>query len=122
MKIVTNGRQMVVGTELKELFEKKLKRLEKLIKRASIIVCTDSVEVSQGLSDLGVSMGRKIKTYVQVNSGLQRCSREPGEETVELVKSIIGLPGIEIIGLITHAGFSYDYVGEDSIITFLAVL
>ena len=29
MKIVTNGRQMVVGTELKELFEKKLKRLEK---------------------------------------------------------------------------------------------
>lgn len=95
--------------------EKKLKRLEKLIKRASIIVCTDSVEVSQGLSDLGVSMGRKIKTYVQVNSGLQRCGREPGEETVELVKSIIGLPGIEIIGLITHAGFSYDYVGEDSI-------
>lgn len=56
-------------------------------------------------------MGRKIKTYVQVNSGLQRCGREPGEETVELVKSIIGLPGIEIIGLITHAGFSYDYVG-----------
>lgn len=95
--------------------EKKLKRLENLIKRASIIVCTDSVEVSQGLSDLGVSMGRKIRTYVQVNSGLQRCGREPGEETVELVKSIIGLPGIEIIGLITHAGFSYDYVGEDSI-------
>jgi ribosomal subunit interface protein len=29
MKIVTNGRQMVVGTELKELFEKKLKRLDK---------------------------------------------------------------------------------------------
>lgn len=29
MKIVTNGRQMVVGTELKMLFEKKLKRLDK---------------------------------------------------------------------------------------------
>ena len=29
MKMVTNGRQMVVGTELKELFEKKLKRLDK---------------------------------------------------------------------------------------------
>lgn len=29
MKIVTNGRQMVVGTELKQLFEKKLKRLDK---------------------------------------------------------------------------------------------
>ena len=29
MKIVTNGRQMVVGTELKELFEKKLKKLDK---------------------------------------------------------------------------------------------
>ena len=29
MKIVTNGRQMVVGTELKLLFEKKLKRLDK---------------------------------------------------------------------------------------------
>ena len=29
MKIATNGRQMVVGTELKLLFEKKLKRLDK---------------------------------------------------------------------------------------------
>lgn len=29
MKIVTNGRQMVVGTELKLLFEKKLKRFDK---------------------------------------------------------------------------------------------
>lgn len=94
----------------------KLERLAKLIKRASIIVSTDSVEVAEGLSELGMSINQKIKLYVDVNSGLQRCGLEPGRETAELVKQIIKLPNIEIVGLMTHGGFSYDYTDQKSLL------
>ena len=93
----------------------KLERLSKLMKRADIIVSSDSVEVGQGLSDLGMELGKKVKLYVDVNSGLQRCGLEPGEETAELVKKLVKLPGIEVVGLMTHGGFSYDYKGEESL-------
>lgn len=93
----------------------KLDRLAKLMKRASIIVSTDSVEVGEGLSELGMSIGQKVRLYVDVNSGLQRCGLEPGEETAELVKQLIKLPGIEVVGLMTHGGFSYDYNEEESL-------
>lgn len=93
----------------------KLERLSRLMKRASVIVSTDSIEVSKGLSDLGMTLGQKVKLYVDVNSGLQRCGREPGRDTAELVKQIVKLPGIEVLGLMTHGGFSYDYTGEESI-------
>lgn len=95
--------------------ETKLKRLERLMKKADIIVSTDSVEVSQGLSDLGMAMGQKVRTYVDVNSGLQRCGLEPGRETAELVKKLVKMPGLEIVGLMTHGGFSYDYHDEESL-------
>lgn len=95
--------------------EAKLNRLKALIKRASIITCTDSVEIAEGLSDLGLSIGEKVKVYVDINSGLMRCGLEPGEETANLVKELVKLPGIEIVGLMTHGGFSYDFKDEESI-------
>lgn len=96
--------------------EAKLARLEKLLDRASLIVSADSVAGAKGLSDLGVKLNQKIRIYVDVNSGLQRCGMEPGEETAELVKSIIDFPGIEIVGLMTHGGFSYDYNDRESLL------
>ena len=93
----------------------KLDRLSRLMKRASVMVSTDSVEVANGLSELGLSIGQKFKLYVDVNSGLQRCGLEPGTETAELVKRLVKLPGIEVVGLMTHGGFSYDYTDEDSL-------
>ena len=94
----------------------KLDRLAKLMKRADIIVSTDSVEVAEGLSELGLSMDQKVRLYVDVNSGLQRCGLEPGRETADLVKEIIKLPGIEVVGLMTHGGFSYDYKDPESLL------
>lgn len=93
----------------------KLDRLAKLMERASIIVSTDSIEVAEGLSDLGITLGQKVKLYVEVNSGLQRCGLEPGKESAELVEKIVKLPGVEVLGLMTHGGFSYDYTDEKSL-------
>ncbi|MBP1994016.1 alanine racemase [Paenibacillus eucommiae] len=85
----------------------KLERLAKLLERAKIIVSTDNVDVAKGLSDLGTSIGKKIRLYIDVNTGLNRCGKEPGEETAALVTEISKLPGVEVIGLMTHGGFAY---------------
>lgn len=86
---------------------KKLQRLGELMNRVKITVSTDNLQVAQGLSDLGESLRLNIPVYVDVNTGLNRCGHEPGEETAELVTRMAELPGISITGLMTHAGHAY---------------
>lgn len=91
----------------------KLKRLSTLLERAAITVSVDHLDSATGLSELGVSLGRRIPLYVDVNSGLNRCGREPGEPSAELVRSIAALPGVQVTGLMTHAGHAYGGQSED---------
>lgn len=97
----------IVGT-------KKLQRLGKLMENARITVSTDNYEVARGLSEYGLSIGKRIPLYVDVNTGLNRLGKEPGEETAELVATIATLPGIEVTGLMTHAGHVYGKTGDDA--------
>lgn len=85
----------------------KLKRLGKLLQKAKIAISTDSLDVSAALSELGEQLKMTIPLYVDVNTGLNRCGREPGEETAELVKQIAKLPGVSVRALMTHAGHAY---------------
>ncbi|UVI31349.1 alanine racemase [Paenibacillus spongiae] len=85
----------------------KLARLAKLLERARIIVGIDNLPCAEGLSELGQSLNKRIEIYVDVNTGLNRCGQEPGEESAELVKNIAKLPGVEVIGLMTHGGYAY---------------
>lgn len=85
----------------------KLERLAKLLERVRVTASTDSVEVALGLSELGARIGRRIPLYVDVNTGLNRCGKEPGEESAELALRIAELPNVEVRGLMTHAGHVY---------------
>lgn len=86
---------------------KKLERLEKLANYADVKVSLDSVEVAQGISEVGQRIGKTMKVYVEVDTGLGRVGRAYGEETVELIESVAKLPNIVVYGLMTHAGHSY---------------
>jgi D-serine deaminase-like pyridoxal phosphate-dependent protein len=94
----------------------KLKRLALLMKRANVIVGIDSLKAAQGLSELGSSIGQIIKTYIDVNTGLNRCGKEPGEDTAALVQEIVKLPGVEVIGLMTHGGFAYGKKSREDLL------
>ncbi|CAG7646314.1 D-threonine aldolase [Paenibacillus solanacearum] len=89
--------------------QSKLERLGRLMEKAKVTLSTDDEEVARQLSSLGRSLNRDIPLYVDVNTGLNRCGREPGEETAELVKQIAQLPYIRIAGLMTHAGHAYGH-------------
>jgi D-serine deaminase-like pyridoxal phosphate-dependent protein len=87
--------------------EAKLARLRALLERASIRVSLDSVEVAEGIGRVGRDVGRDVPVLVEVDTGLHRMGRPPGAPTVELALEIAGVPGVEVLGLLTHAGHAY---------------
>lgn len=95
--------------------EAKLKRLRKLMERASVRVSLDAVEVAQGVGDVGRSIGRDIPVLIEVDTGLHRLGRPPGDPTVDLVLHVASVTGIEVIGLLTHAGHAYRCTGPEEL-------
>lgn len=87
--------------------ELKLRRLEALAADTDVTVALDSVEAAKGISEVGKRLGRAMPLYIDVDTGLHRCGREPGEQTLQLVEEIAGLQYVRLAGLMTHAGHSY---------------
>jgi D-serine deaminase-like pyridoxal phosphate-dependent protein len=95
--------------------ERKLERLRALAERASVRVTTDSVVVAEGLARVALDLGRDMPVLVEVDTGLHRVGRPAGAPTVELVKELEGVRGIEVIGLLTHAGHAYRCRGPEEL-------
>jgi D-serine deaminase-like pyridoxal phosphate-dependent protein len=87
--------------------EAKLARLRALCERASMRVSLDSVEVAEGIGRVGAELGRDVPVLVEVDTGLHRLGRPPLGPTVDLALAIARVPGVEVIGLLTHAGHAY---------------
>lgn len=82
----------------------KMERLLRLAERAHMRVSLDSIKVAQDISDAASQRGLKIPFYVEVDPGLHRVGLPPREATRDFVRQVTKLPGIEFIGLLTHAG------------------
>ncbi len=87
--------------------ELKLARLRALMDRARIRTTTDSVDVAEGLGTVGRDLGRDVEILIEVDTGLHRVGRAPGAPTVELVQEVARVRGVEVVGLLTHAGHAY---------------
>jgi D-serine deaminase-like pyridoxal phosphate-dependent protein len=87
--------------------EAKLARLRALLERAAIRVSLDSAEVAEGIGRVGRDGGRDIPVLIEVDTGLHRLGRMPGAPTVDLAMSVARVPGVEVVGLLTHAGHAY---------------
>ncbi|MFL5766757.1 MAG: alanine racemase [Actinomycetota bacterium] len=87
--------------------ESKLRRLRALCERASVRLSLDSVEVAEGIGSVGRDLDRDVPVLVEVDTGLHRMGRPPFGPTVDLALTIQRVPGVEVIGLLTHAGHAY---------------
>src|SRR5438034_5820822 len=90
--------------------EAKLRRLRALLERATIRVSLDSMDVAEGLGRLGTERAVPVEVLVEVDVGLHRMGRPAGAPTAELVAEVAGVPGVEVVGLLTHAGHAYGAV------------
>lgn len=61
-----------------------------------------TMEQAKPLSDLAVSLGKKAKIHLALDTGMSRIGMQPDEECADLAAAIAALPGIEVEGLFTH--------------------
>jgi D-serine deaminase-like pyridoxal phosphate-dependent protein len=86
--------------------EQKLARLRALRDRARVRVSLDSAEVAEGVGSVG-SAANPVEALVEVDTGHHRMGRPAGEPTAALVAEVARVPGVEVVGLLSHAGHAY---------------
>jgi D-serine deaminase-like pyridoxal phosphate-dependent protein len=97
--------------------ERKLTRLRGLLERADVRVSLDAVEVAEGVGRVGKDLGRDVPVLVEVDTGLHRMGRAAGDPSARLTLDIASVPGVEVIGLLTHAGHAYRASDPDELRT-----
>lgn len=85
---------LVLGVTPESQYERAIKEEIRMA-----VFCLDRAEK---LSKLAVSMKKKAKIHIAVDTGMSRIGLAPTEESADLVKKIEALPGIEIEGMFTH--------------------
>jgi D-serine deaminase-like pyridoxal phosphate-dependent protein len=95
--------------------EAKLARLRELMERVRVRTTLDSVAVADGLATVGRDVRRDVEVLVEVDTGLHRVGRPPGDPTVALVEEVARVDGVEVVGLLTHAGHAYRVTGREEL-------
>ena len=91
----------------------KMARLAALARRVRrVIVSTDSYEVAEAVSAVGSALGRPIEVYAEVDTGLHRVGRPPGDDAVAFCEGLARLPGIRLAGVMSHAGWTWKEPDE----------
>jgi len=85
-------------------------RVARLAREAKMTVNVDSVEGIRGLDEAAREAGAKIDVQVEVDSGFHRCGFPHHDvDTIEDFARLIGtLPNIELEGITTHRGVSFE--------------
>lgn len=59
-------------------------------------------EMAYALSKAAQDMGKPAKIHIKLDTGMSRIGFLPGEESLESIRQIAGMPGIQIEGCFTH--------------------
>jgi D-serine deaminase-like pyridoxal phosphate-dependent protein len=94
--------------------EAKLARLLPLCADGGITLTADSLEVAEGYSRMALAAGRTLPVLLEIDSGMHRTGVEP-QLAGQLGGKIAGLSGIEVIGILTHAGHAHDVTAQPEI-------
>lgn len=94
----------------------KWRRYASLSQRAQLLTIVNSVHGSQGLSDAGQKMGKKLRVLIEMDGGIGRGGVQPGKPTLEFAQKIGSFPGIHICGLLYYGGGVYGESTREGII------
>ncbi|MDQ1587119.1 MAG: hypothetical protein QOJ77_284 [Microbacteriaceae bacterium] len=87
--------------------ERKLERLRPLVDAEVVTLVTDSIEVAEGYSRLARLMNRRIPVLLEIDTGMHRVGVPP-EDAGAVSATIAALPGLDVRGILTHAGHAHD--------------
>ena len=84
----------------------KLARAMELAARGRLILAIDSVAGARAISGAAHGAGLRVAVSIEVECGLRRCGIA-AEDAASFARVVVGLPGIALAGVFTHAGNSY---------------
>ncbi len=84
----------------------KARRLLALSDRVRLSVGADSIEGARTLSEVFAPAGRRLSVMLKIDCGGNRVGVLP-EHALDVARQIARLPGIELVGVFTHAGQAY---------------
>jgi D-serine deaminase-like pyridoxal phosphate-dependent protein len=90
-------------------------RVRALMERASMSIIVDHLDVARGWSESMQRTGRTLDVLIKVDVGFHRCGIDPGGADgppLEFIKTIAGLKGLALKGLLSHAGHGYHAGSE----------
>ncbi|MFN8709555.1 MAG: alanine racemase, partial [Planctomyces sp.] len=82
----------------------KVNRLIEVAKKAKISVAVDHIDQVRAISAAATAAGVTVHLLVEVNIGMNRCGVEPGEPTLDFVRQILPLPGVQFAGIQAFEG------------------
>jgi D-serine deaminase-like pyridoxal phosphate-dependent protein len=88
-------------------------RVVALLERTRLSFIVDHPDVARGWSEAMTRAGRTVDVLVKVDVGFHRCGINPDPRTaVPFITSVASLPGLNLKGLLSHAGQAYHASSE----------
>ena len=85
-----------------------LEAVASLRERARISLCLDTMEAARAVSDRFAGDDAPVEVLVEVNTGHDRCGVDPEDDrSISFARAVSLLPGIRLVGVLTHAGQVY---------------
>jgi D-serine deaminase-like pyridoxal phosphate-dependent protein len=86
----------------------KLEQVAKLIKSGvDLKIITDHPAVAQAAAEAGRRLGVTFRVMIKIDSGLGRAGLAPDSDLLLPLAKALSQPGVELVGVLTHAGHSY---------------
>ncbi len=79
--------------------ETKIARLAGLQRHAEVKVLVDCVENAKALATAACAIGVRIPVLIEIDTGMGRAGVAPGSAALVLASAILGLEGIELVGV-----------------------
>lgn len=95
-------KNILIGSQV--VGDLKVRHLAQLQHHAMVIVAVDSLENAAEISRAGLDAGVKIPILIELNIGMNRCGIQPGSNTVDFIRQLSQMPGLEIKGLMGWEG------------------
>lgn len=95
----------------------KLARAAELLQKVRLHLLVDTFEALEQVESFGRSHGIRFPVFLKVDSGGRRVGVDPdAAESVQLARRMARSESIEMAGLLTHAGHSYQAGGREEIV------
>ncbi|MEZ5352821.1 MAG: alanine racemase [Bryobacteraceae bacterium] len=91
--------------------ERKLRRLARLARSASVIAATDSPQHAAALDAAAIAEGAVIPLLIEVDVGMHRCGVQPGEAAAALAAQVQSSAGLRLEGLMGWEGHTVPMEG-----------